>query len=394
MSMRLRSDLEKFEGEFLADYAVKSGDSKGRIYEEDEHQFRSRFQRDRDRVVHSRAFRRLEYKTQVFVNHEGDYYRTRLTHSLEVAGIARTIARALGVNEDLSEVISLAHDLGHTPFGHSGEHIMTRLMSGHGGFEHNQQSFRVVTLLEDRYSEFPGLNLSYEVLEGIAKHESEYDLPNGDLFNFKGYPSIEAQLCNFADEIAYNNHDIDDGLKSGLLKLDDLSQVEIWKNHFEKVLKKYPHERLKLQLSQTVKSIINTLVHDLVDHTLKNIKEREIKTLEDVRKNGKRLVGFSDEIFKMNQDLKIFLRKNLYRQYRVVRMADKAGRVIKELFSAYEKNPEILPPDFKSQYDHEKFFYKGEKCSIQRIICDYIAGMTDRFAIEEYNKLFDPLEKV
>jgi dGTPase len=366
--MRNRSALEEIETSFLAPYAVHSGASQGRMHKETEHTYRTAFQRDRDRIIHTSAFRRLEYKTQVFVNHEGDYYRTRLTHTLEVAQIARTLARALGVHEELTEAICLAHDLGHTPFGHSGQDTMNKLMKEHGGFEHNKQSFRIVTFLENPYPDFAGLNLTYEVLEGITKHASEYDLPDGTLFIKAGYPTIEAQICNFADEIAYNNHDIDDGLKSGLLELADLNTVALWSSH------------------HSVKALINTLVTDLILNTDKQIEERGIKTLDDVRLQGRGLVDFSPEIKEKNAELKRTLFSKLYRHYRVERMADKAERILTELFNAYTKNPKILPPSFLSTYE--------SKTPIQRIVCDYIAGMTDRFALDEYSKLFDPHAKV
>lgn len=384
--MKNRQDLEKIETLTLEPYAAQSSLSQGRMHKEKEHEYRTAYQRDRDRIVHTSAFRRLEYKTQVFVNHEGDYYRTRLTHSLEVAQIGRTIARALGVNEILTETICLAHDLGHTPFGHSGQDIMAELMQEHGGFEHNKQSFRIVTQLENPYPNFCGLNLTYEVLEGITKHASEYDLPDGTHFLKSGYPSIEAQIGNFADEIAYNNHDIDDGLKSGLLQLEDLNAIEIWRANFDKIEKEHPALDEKHKRRQTVKTIINLLVTDLIEHTSKRITELKVKTLQDVREKGKDLVGFSPEVKRLNSELKKFLFAKLYRHYRVERMAEKAQRVISQLFGAYLKNPNIIPPDFKNQY--------GEDETIARIVCDYIAGMTDRYALDEYAKLFDPYAKV
>lgn len=397
--MITRRQFEELERKSLAPYAVRSGESEGRMYAEEEDPYRTRFQRDRDRVVHSRAFRRLEYKTQVFVNHEGDYYRTRLTHSLEVAQISRSVARTLQLNEDLSEIISLAHDLGHTPFGHSGQDIMNNIMKNHGGFEHNHQSFRVVTLLEDRYPNFPGLNLTYEVLEGITKHHTSYDLPQGGIFERRGYPTLEAQICNFADEIAYNNHDIDDGLKSGMLDLDSLKKVELWQSNFEKIKKKYASSPLRVQISQGVRSLIHILVTDLVEQTAKNIDAKKIRSLDDVREKGKGCIDFSPSIKKQGQQLKQFLWDNLYRHYRVIRMADKAERIITELFKAYVNNPKILPPSFLRRYDQRKGnpaakASAGDGFAIERVVCDYIAGMTDRFALDEYKKLFDPHEKV
>lgn len=384
--MRTREELEKIENIILQPYATKSFESLGRQHPEKEHLYRTAFQRDRDRVLHSSAFRRLEYKTQVFVNHEGDYYRTRLTHTLEVSQIARTISKSLGVNEDLAEAICLSHDLGHTPFGHSGQDTMSELMKDHGGFEHNLQSFRIVTVLEKPYLEFDGLNLSYEVLEGIAKHVSEYDMPDGSTFIKEGYPTIEAQISNFADEIAYNNHDIDDGIKSGILQIPDLSNVEIWSTNFKIIKSKHPNLDIMHQRRLTVKSIINLLVTDLIRETSARIQKMKIESVRDIRKNGKDLVGFSSETKRINTELKKFLFENLYRHYRVERMADKAKRVITDLFQAYTKNPKIIPTDFTKAYSHAE--------SIPRIVSDYIAGMTDRFALKEHSKLFDSHAKV
>ncbi len=384
--MRTRQDLENIESQTLASYANKSAESRGRMQKEDEHPYRTAFSRDRDRIVHTSAFRRLEYKTQVFVNHEGDYYRTRLTHTLEVAQIGRTIAQALGVNETLTETICIAHDLGHTPFGHSGQDVMAELMRDAGGFEHNKQSFRIVTVLENPYPGMTGLNLSYEVLEGIMKHASEYDMPDGSTFIKGGYPSIESQIGNFADEIAYNNHDIDDGLKSGLISYDELKEVDLWQSHFEKIVAQHKHTDDKQLRRLAVRAIINYLVTDLVTHTDKRIVEQKIKKADDVREHGKDLVGFSPEAKKLNAQLKKFLFAKMYRHYRVERMAEKAKRVITQLFAAYRDNPNTIPPDFRN-------FYKGDE-KIERVVCDYIAGMTDRYALEEYSKLFDPFARV
>lgn len=383
--MKTRVDYEDIELRILAPYAVRSRESRGRQHAEKEHDYRTAFQRDRDRIVHSRAFRRLEYKTQVFVNHEGDHYRTRLTHTLEVSQIARTIARSLALNEDLAEAIALAHDLGHTPFGHSGQDVMARLMRDHGGFEHNRQSFRIVTFLENPLPQWPGMNLSYEVLEGIAKHATDYDLPDKTVFLRAGYPSLEAQVCNFADEIAYNNHDIDDGIRSGLIGVGDLAEVELWQRHFGAVMAEHPLLALEKQCRLAVKRILNFLATDLITHTLSRIAAQGLKTAADVREHGKGTVDFSPEVKVLSAGLKKFLYARLYRHYRVERMAAKAERVITDLFQAYERNPKILPSDFVRHYGSEP---------IQLIVCDYIAGMTDRFALEEYGKLFDPFKKV
>ena len=362
--MRDRREYEEWEQKFLAPYAMKSAESEGRDFPQDEPPYRTAYMRDRDRIIHCAAFRRLEYKTQVFVYHEGDHYRTRLTHSIEGSQIARTITRALRLNEDLSEAIILAHDLGHTPFGHSGEVVLNRLMKEHGGYEHNRQSLRIVTLLEDRYPEFPGLNLTYEVREGLAKHQTSYDL--------------EAQIANLADEIAYTNHDLDDGLRSGLITLEQLKGIELWRKFYEK---EKGSEKIKIR--QAVKSIINAYVTDLVTQTEENLKS--IKNMGDVRSSKPKLVGLSEKFDKKSRELKGFLRENMYKHYRVERMADKAERILENLFKTYLKNPKILPPEV---YEKVK---KGES---ERTICDYIAGMTDRFALEEYKKLFDPHEKV
>jgi dGTPase len=379
--MRSRKEYEEFEKEFLAPYAMKSAESEGREFPEEEHPFRTCFQRDRDRIIHSNAFRRLEYKTQVFVYHEGDHYRTRLTHSIEGSQIARTITRALRLNEDLAEAIILAHDLGHTPFGHSGEAVLNRLMKERGGYEHNRQSLRIVTLLEDRYSEFPGLNLTYEVREGLAKHQTTYDQPNAQAsLKKKGNATLEAQIVNLADEIAYTNHDLDDGLRSGLITLEQLKDIELWREHYEK-----GRGNEKIKIRQAVKSIINAYVTDLVTQIEENLKAANIKSVADVRSFKSKLVGLSDKFDPKNRELKGFLREKMYKHYRVERMADKAERILENLFKTYLKNPKILPPDV---YEKVK---KGEP---ERTICDYIAGMTDRFALEEYKKLFDPHEKV
>lgn len=378
--MRTRQDYEQCESKILAAYAMHSADSQGREYPEEEHTYRTAFQRDRDRVVHSNAFRRLEYKTQVFVYHEGDHYRTRLTHSLEGSQIARSIARMMGLNEDLSEAIILAHDLGHTPFGHSGEVVLNRLMKKFGGFEHNRQSLRIVTLLEDRYPHFPGLNLTYEVREGLAKHQSAYDKPNAQAtFKKKGNPTLEAQIVNIADEIAYSNHDLDDGLRSGLINLKQLKNVQLWEEHFQK------HEDDKIQIRQTIRSLINHFVLDLVTETESRLKDAKIKSLSDIRNSKSRLVSLSKDFDMKNRELKAFLRDFMYHHHRVERMANKTEIIMEGLFKTYLKNPKTLPPEV---------YEKAKKRDLERTVCDYIAGMTDRFALEEYKRLFDPLEKV
>ncbi|MBU0506613.1 MAG: deoxyguanosinetriphosphate triphosphohydrolase [bacterium] len=376
--MRTRQQLEQIEKQILQPYAATSATTKGREHPEDEHLYRTAFQRDRDRIIHSSAFRRLEYKTQVFINHEGDYYRTRLTHTLEVSQIARVCARALGVNEDVADSIALAHDLGHTPFGHSGQDQMNEIMKDHGGFEHNKQSFRIVTQLENPYPDFIGLNLTYEVLDGISKHITEYDMPDNSLFVKEGYPSIEAQITNFADEIAYNSHDVDDGLKSGLITAKGLKDVKLWQTYF----KKFTDEHVKLTPTQqrryTVKAIINHLVSDLIKTTSDNIEKLGIKTIEDVHKNGCGLVSLSQETKKANKELKAFLYQNLYTHEKVLKMQDEAKVIVAKLFQTFMEKPFLIPDEFKKFYTNE---------NPERIVCDYIAGMTDRYALGEYEGL-------
>ncbi len=376
----------ELEADRLASYAVKSLESKGRHYAEDEHPFRTAFQRDRDRIIHSHAFRRLEYKTQVFVYHEGDHYRTRLTHTIEVAQISRTIARALGLNEDLSEAIALAHDLGHPPFGHTGENLLNKLMAKHGGFEHNRHSMKIVEELEQRYPEFPGLNLTYEVREGIAKHNTEHDKQDSD-DNYEGTKasSLEAQIVDLADEIAYNNHDMDDGLSSKLINPEHLKDVGLWRESYDSAEKLYPKSDHKTLKYLAIRTIINRQVTDLVNTIKHRIKKEGLTTLRSIRESGKPTAGFSPEMEKMNIELKRFLRTNLYLHYKVLRMADKAERILTGLFEVYSNRPRLLPPHFFSEL---------ERVGKERLVCNYIAGMTDRFAIDEYKKLFDPYEKV
>ena len=386
-AMILRQEHERREEEMLAPYAIKSGTGSGRHHPEEECPSRTCFQRDRDRIVHSEAFRRLEYKTQVFVNHEGDYYRTRLTHTLEVTQISRGLARTLGLNEDLAEAIALAHDLGHTPFGHRGEGSLNQLMAEHGGFEHNRQSYRVVTLLEKRYPNFPGLNLSIKVLEGIIGHASEYDEPQTTGLEIQPqYSSLEAQVVNVADEIAYMNHDLDDGLESGMLSAAGLDEVKLWHQTIGAVRKEYPNIPFKMAKHQTISRLIHLLVTDLQEETKRRIESRGISTTDDVAATKEPLVAFSDTTETKTKELKDYLFANLYRHFRVERMADKSNRILTALFDTYLKNPKVLPPSLERAIRTEG--------NAHRKICDYIAGMTDRFALSEYAKLFDPNEKV
>ena len=383
--MLKRKDIEKKE-EFLAPYAQKSKATKGRVYKEEEHKYRSCYQRDRDRIIYSTAFRRLEYKTQVFVNHEGDYYRTRLTHTLEVAQIAKSIARALNLNEDLVEAISLAHDLGHTPFGHSGEDALHDLMKDYGGFDHNTQGLRVVDLLEERYPDFPGLNLSHEAREGIIKHSTPFDRPRPALpFESKGSPILEIQVVDIADEIAYDNHDLDDGITSGLIKEDDLSSLKIWAEKEREFKKRYPRTKGEVRKYQIIRSLIDAQVTDCIAQTEANIKKFRIRKTEDTYKIPERIVTVSKPMQLLRSPMRAFLTKNLYQHYRVVRMSNKANRFITSLFNVYIDKSDQLPPTTQGRLKTE---------DEHRVICDYIAGMTDRYALDEYKKFFEPYERV
>jgi len=364
----------------FAPYAVKET-VRGRKVTEAPPPGRSEFQRDRDRIIHSAAFRRLEYKTQVFVNHEGDLFRTRLTHSIEVAQIGRSIARRLGLNEDLVEAIALAHDLGHTPFGHAGQEALNDCMKEHGGFEHNLQSLRVVDVLEERYAAFNGLNLCFETREGILKHCSRENAARlgdvGERFLNDRRPNLEAQLANLADEIAYNNHDVDDGLRSGLLTLEQLNSVPLFARHLEEVRSAYPGLAERRMVHETVRRMINTLVTDLIRQTEENIRQHAPRSVDEVR-NAPPLVAFSPEIQEQNRELKAFLRIHLYRHYRVMRMTAKARRIIRELFLAFLEDPRLLPPQFNPSVETDR----------ARAVADYIAGMTDRYAIREHRRIF------
>ncbi len=376
----------EIEKKLLAPYAMHSTLSRGRLYPEEEHPFRSPYQRDRDRIIHSTAFRRLEYKTQVFVIHEGDYYRTRLTHTIEVAQIARTAARALKLNEDLTEAISLAHDLGHTAFGHSGEEILRELMKNYGGYEHNYQGLRIVDTLEKRYSRFNGLNLTYEVREGIIKHKTGYDHPFPILKDFapEESPTLEAQIVNLSDEIAYTSHDVDDGLKAGLISAEDLCEVLLWKELYFKAKKEVKDEP-ELIIYKTIRSLIDLLVTDLIRTTEHAIRKLAIKDLTDVIMSPP-LATFSSTVAKRHKELKDFLLEKMYRHYRVVRMQEKAKRIISELFQVYIAQPKQLPPAVQAKIQ------RGEP--VARVVCDYIAGMTDSFALQEHKKLFDAYTRV
>ena len=368
----------------LASYAVSAANSRGRQYPEDAPQGRSEFQRDRDRIIHSGAFRRLEYKTQVFVNHEGDLFRTRLTHSIEVAQIARSIARQLHLNEDLAEAISLAHDLGHTPFGHAGQDALNACMKDYGGFEHNLQSVRVVDVLEERYATFNGLNLCFETREGMLKHCSPNKAAEmgelGERFLNNRRPSLEGQIANLADEIAYNNHDVDDGLRSGLITLEQLSAVPLVAEHLQAVKDAHPHLTGRRVVHETVRRMINTLVTDLITQSAHNIAAQLLVTLEDVR-NAPALIAFSDGLNSKQRELKKFLHVHLYRHYRVMRMSAKAQRIIRDLFEAFMSDNRLLPTRFQPDANQPE-------AARARVVADYIAGMTDRYAIREHKRIF------
>lgn len=375
-----REQLETNEERNLAPYGLRSKATKGRFYPEDEPEYRTAFQRDRDRILHTTAFRRLEYKTQVFIIHEGDYYRTRLTHTLEVAQIGRTIARTLGANEDLEEAICLAHDLGHSPFGHSGEVALGRLMKDYGGFDHNKQSLRIVTELEERYPEFLGLNLTWEVREGIVKHESEYDIADASDYNPDLRGHLEAQIANAADELAFTAHDLDDGLRSGMITPKMLEGITLWEILVKSVGWRGGHLD-DLSRHRLIRRLIGLEVTDLVAATDRCLRENSVRSVEELQQLQFNVIGFSEDMHRRNRKMKDFLYVNMYRHHRVVRMAVKAERIITDLFNAYQSEPAMLP-------QHVQGFIESR--GLERIICDYIAGMTDRFALQEHSKLFDP----
>jgi len=374
----------------LAAYAASDANSLGRLYPEPAPTCRTQMQRDRDRIIHSSAFRRLEYKTQVFVNHEGDMFRTRLTHSLEVAQIARTIARAMQLNEDLTEAVALAHDLGHTPFGHAGQDALNDCMREFGGFEHNLQSLRVVDTLEEKYAEFPGLNLTFETREGILKHCARSKARAlgeiGKRFLEGGQPSLEAQLTNLADEIAYNNHDVDDGLRAGLISIEQLQEVGIIRRQYEAVMQRWPDINGRRLIHELARSLINELVLDMIETSRKNIAEYAPVDIHAVRESEKPLMQFSPNIHRESNELKQFLRKNMYRHTRVYRMTAKASRILRALFEAFVQDHRLLPEEFHQKVED----CGGDEPGSARIIADYIAGMTDRYAITEHKRIFSP----
>ena len=378
----------------LAAYAATDQLSRGRRFQEPSPNYRSEYQRDRDRIVHSSAFRRLEYKTQVFVNHEGDMFRTRLTHSIEVAQISRSIARILTLNEDLAETIALAHDLGHTPFGHAGQDALNNCMKDFGGFEHNLQSLRTVDELEERYADFPGLNLTFESREGILKHCSPSKAKElgdvGERFLNKQQPNLEAQAVNLADEIAYNNHDVDDGLRAGLISIEQLTQVELFNLQYEVVTSLYPKLTGRRLIHETIRRMINELVVDLIETSQQRLKEAAPESVEQVRLLTTPLIGFSNEMRERSLELKRFLRNELYRHYRVHRMTNKADRIIRDLFDGFMQDIKLLPPEH--QGTARRFEDEMGANGLALAVADYIAGMTDRYAIMEHRRIFDPSE--
>ncbi len=383
--MITRKDIENQEAERLAAYAMLNRDSLGRISLEKEHPYRTAYQRDRDRIIHTTAFRRLEYKTQVFLTTEGDYYRTRLTHTVEVAQIGRTIARALQVNEDLTEAICLAHDLGHGPFGHSGEAALNELMIDHGGFDHNYQSFRIVQKLENRFPDFRGLNLTWEVREGILKHETAYDRSHVTELKPEWHPTLEAQIVNLADEIAYTTADLDDGLRSGMITPKQLVGIEFWQLVMDELKIDASQGFTDMDRHRIIRRLVGKEVSDVITATQIQMEQHHIKTLEDIRNLSQNIVVHSDAVKQMDQELKTFLYDNLYRHWRVMRMDMKARRFIGELFAAYTQSPIILPRSVQ-----ERVAQRG----VHRTVCDYIAGMTDRFALKEHDRLFNPMAQV
>jgi dGTPase len=380
-----RDAMMKQEELILAGHAMRSGATRGRLHPEPESRFRTCFQRDRDRIVHSTAFRRLEYKTQVFVNHEGDHYRTRLTHTLEVAQISRSIARVLRLNEDLVEAIALSHDLGHSPFGHAGEEALDGLLKEWGGFNHNLQSLRVVDHLERRYPGFDGLNLSWEIRESIIKHGDRSAGAIDEEFLPGRQPLLEAQLADVADSLAYNNHDIDDGLRSDFIGLDDLRGVRLWLEAEEAVLAAHPRIDPKTLVARTISRLIDRQVTDLIEATRGRLEAHAIETVEDVRLHPEKLVGFSLEMSALSREMEQFLMTRLYSHYRTLKMAEKAKRFIADIFGEYMRNPRQLPPSYQERIETD-----GKS----RVIGDYIAGMTDRYCQDEYKRLFHPFERV
>jgi dGTPase len=386
--MITREDLERREDGYLAGYAMRSGETLGRHYDEPEHPYRTAYQRDRDRVIHTTAFRRLEYKTQVFVYSEGDHYRNRLTHTIEVAQIGRTLARSLACNEDLTEAICLAHDLGHPPFGHVGEATLNDLMANHGGYDHQKQTYRILTLLEEKYPAHPGLNLTYEVLEGVVKHDTSYDIVDAREYEPDLRGTLECQLSNLADEIAYDTSDLDDGLRSQILQPQAVARLAIAQRVLASLGEPPDADLGKTMMRRRfIRRLVGIVVLDTIQATEKNIQQAGLQTLAELRALPENVAGYSPEMAGENEELKRYLYANFYRNYRVVRMAKKAERILRELFAAYIEEPLQLPPEtqLRAREDSEGLY---------RVVCDYVAGMTDRYATQQYKKLFEPDERV
>ena len=382
-----RSDLEGREEQFLAPYGMRSSASRGRIYAEEEHPYRTAYQRDRDRIVHTTAFRRLEYKTQVFVYSEGDHYRNRLTHSIEVAQIGRTLARALGGNEDLTEAICLAHDLGHPPFGHVGEATLNDLMRNFGGYDHQKQTYRILTELEQRYPEHPGLNVTYEVREGVVKHDTDYDVVDAREYWPEERGTLECQLSNLADEIAYNTSDMDDGLRSAILEPAAVLELAIAHKVLDSLgLPLTVDLRAPMVRYQFIRRLVGMEVSDVINATQQKLTDAGVTSLADLRQLPSNVADYSAEFQALNGELKQYLFKNFYRHYRVVRMASKAERTLRDLFHAYVQEPLQLPPEIQQRA-------QTHPGGCERVVCDYLAGMTDRYAIQEHKRLFDPEER-
>ncbi|KAA3665392.1 MAG: deoxyguanosinetriphosphate triphosphohydrolase [Chloroflexi bacterium] len=379
-----REKLESIEAAYLAPYGLKSVESRGRVFPESESATRTAFERDRDRIIHTTAFRRLEYKTQVFVFYEGDHYRTRLTHTLEVAQLGRSMARGLGGNVILTEAICLAHDLGHPPFGHAGEHALNALMTNYGGFNHNTQSYRVVTELEHRYPKFRGLNLTYETREGMIKHETSYDKSDASDYDPDKRASLEAQIANLADEIAYNAHDLDDGLRADLFALAELDELEIWQELKETVGWKSGTPLTAITRHEIIRELIGRSVTDVLQYTSDNLTQNQIDTPDKIQLHSKNVVSYSPEFLDKIKVLKKFLLDRMYRHYRLLRMQEKAERFISEMWLAYMKEPRMLPTQTQKRLNESPPY---------RVITDYIAGMTDRYALDEWQKLFDPYHR-
>ncbi len=379
--IRKRPQLEEFEAMSLAPYALRSAESRGRAYPEPESATRTAFNRDRDRIIHTTPFRRLMYKTQVFVFFEGDHYRTRLTHTLEVSQLGRALARGLGGNEDLTEAICLAHDLGHAPFGHAGEHMLNILMADHGGFNHNTQSYRIVTELENRYPDFPGLNLTYETREGMLKHETDYDVSEAAEYEPDKRASLEAQIANLADEIAYDAHDLDDGLRARLFTLEELEELAIWRELCDFAGWKPGMTFTSMHRHEIIRELIGRSVTDVMIRTDETLTSNHIDSPEKLQRHSTNVVGYSPEFGQKVRALKRFLFERMYRHYRLVRMQTKAERFIADLFEAYVKEPHMLPNETQARLSNRP---------VERVVADYIAGMTDRYALDDWQRLYDP----